>query len=169
MFIVNVPKYRQRRDSERCQHVVEADIEARWVVQRDKYLHEEVEEALKKSLILSAPDDDILPLQEAVDAYKKELQRLNTEYRTYSRLLWKLRTRATSSSGMAWNKGYGHCTSACGCCIRAPGDSHSHSPGEGKVDKRTDLKDFPFDIVARDSKFSIRTLWAYIFWTEFLG
>lgn len=145
----------------------------------------------------------------------KELQRLNTEYKTYSRLLWKLagnipsgaigrafkayrkdpnwylcnwlqqdcrgrggccardcgcynRTRATSSSRMAWNKGYGHCTSACSCCIRTLGDSHSHPLGEGKVDKRTDLRNFPFDIVARDSKFSIRTLYAYIFGLNFL-
>lgn len=59
-----------------------------------------------------------------------------------------------------WNQG--HCTSACGCCIRTMGHP------EGEMDKRRDIRDFPFDIVSNETRYSGRMLGAYIFGLTFL-
>lgn len=56
IFWENTPKDRRSQYLEWSQRVIEADIEGRWIVQREKYLQEEVQ-ALQKSLKLSADDD----------------------------------------------------------------------------------------------------------------
>lgn len=53
----------------------------------------------------------------------------------------------------SWEKG--HCTSACGCCIRT-------KKSQKKVRKQDDLEDFPFDIVADRTRYSLRLYSAYI-------
>lgn len=53
----------------------------------------------------------------------------------------------------SWGKG--HCTSACGCCIRT-------KKSQKNVRKQDDLEDFPFDIVANETRYSQGMYLAYI-------
>lgn len=210
IFWENTPNDRRRQQLEWSQRVIETDIEARWIVQRERYLQEEVQ-ALQKSLKLPADDDkkkDMKALQSQMDTYEKELRCLNTEYSTYSRLKWQLEgdmpdgaigrafkayrkdpdwyqckwlrqdcagrggccgrncgccenaREISKGSHHGWNQG--HCTSACGCCIRTLGYP------DGEMDRQKDIRDFPFDAVSYNTRYSGRIFRAYIFGLTFL-
>lgn len=90
-FCGNVSEDGRKQNTEWSQSVVILDTKGRWVVQRERYLHEEVQ-ALEKSLVLSTDDDkeDMGASQRQLDAYKKELQCLNDEYNTLYRQIWQL-------------------------------------------------------------------------------
>lgn len=179
------------------QSIVTLDIEARWVVQRELYVQEEIQ-ALSKSP--TSPKDKWLAgntEHSQLEAYEKEQMQLNTQYWEYLQLSGKLLGEIPSgffktafeahrndpywymndflvsdcanrggccrfgcgccyrdrSTRQAWGKG--HCTSACGCCIRAQRSQKS-------VRKQDDLDDFPFDIVAIETLYSLRIYLAYI-------
>ena len=179
------------------QQVVEADIEARWIVQREIYIQEEIG-ALKKL------DDTDLTTNPQLSAYETELQRLNTCFWDNRKTIWKLEgnlltgvvTRAfkTCRSDPNWylsawlrrdcagrggcrgrqcgccekvgthrgEQPRGHCTSACGYCIRTQGRLTS------EYDRSSDMDDFPFDIETYESPYSARIFRAYIWGLDFL-
>lgn len=71
------------------QRFVEADIEARWIVQREIYLNEEAQ-ALRKSLELSADGKEVAAMRSQLSMYCEELQSLDQKYWDACRLRWKL-------------------------------------------------------------------------------
>lgn len=180
-----------------AQSIVTLDIEARWVVQRELYVQEEIQ-ALSESP--NSPKDKWLAdstEHSQLCVYEKEITQLNSQYWEYLRLSGKLLGEIPSgsfktafeahrndqywymndflvrecanrggccrfgcgccyrdrSTRQSWGKG--HCTSACGCCIRAQRSQKS-------VRKQDDLDDFPFDIVAIETLYSLRIYLAYI-------
>lgn len=72
------------------QRFVEADIKARWFVQRDIYLNEEAQ-ALRKSLELSADGKEVAAMRSQLSMYCEELQSLDRKYWDACRLArsWK--------------------------------------------------------------------------------
>lgn len=70
------------------QKVVEADIEGRWIIQRETHVREEVR-ALQKSLELN--DAECAGIRKhQLSAYEEEFQKLDSSYRAYQKRAWNL-------------------------------------------------------------------------------
>lgn len=132
-------------DKDWCSRIIRADIKARWIVQREIYLNEEVQ-ALHKSLsLLPLNTDDAVSAAAAeaesqLSAYEKELRYLNGIYWAHKQYIWLLEAGTpVSAAGRAsetrrkhipdwylseWLRrdcaGRGGCCGRrCGCCERA--------------------------------------------------
>lgn len=76
--------------------MIEADIKACWLVQREVYIREEVQ-ALQAFLHLCTGDDDDGDLDDEaahratqLDTYRERLKHLNEQYWAHSQLIWRL-------------------------------------------------------------------------------
>lgn len=69
--------------------IIEADIEARWIVQREIYVGEEVR-ALDKAMALCADGQKATELYQQLNTYQTELQDLDKRYWNQSRRHWRL-------------------------------------------------------------------------------
>lgn len=132
-------------DKDWCSRIIRADIKARWIVQREIYLNEEIQ-ALHKSLsLLSINTDAAISAAAAeaeiqLNAHEKELQYLNYVYWAHKRHIWLLEAGApVSAAGRAYEARRKHipdwylsewlrrdcagrggcCGRGCGCCERA--------------------------------------------------
>lgn len=179
------------------QQVVEADIEARWILQREAYIQEEI-------CALKRLDDRKLVTNPQLSAYETELQRLNDCHWDSRKTIWKLEeslstgvfTRAFKACRAdpnwylsAWLRrdcaGRGGCCGReCGCCEKV-GTHRGQQPRghctsacgccirtQGRLtseyDRPSDMDDFPFDIDAYKSPYSARIFRAYIWGLGFL-
>lgn len=168
------------------QKMVEADIEARWIIQRQTYIQEEIG-ALKR-----LNDTDLVTMPQ-LHAYEAELQRLYDCYLGNRKFIWKLegdvpsgffiRAFSPCRDNPHWYQSKWHrqdcagrggcCGRACGCCEKVGthhGKKHSRrhcNSGCGccirsygrltsEYDMPSDMDDFPFDIDAYDSYYSTR-------------
>lgn len=122
--------------------MIEADIKACWLVQREVYIREEVQ-ALQAFLHLCTGDDDDGDLDDEaahratqLDTYKERLKHLNEQYWAHSQLIWRL--QGNISNGVVnrafksyredpnwylcewlrqdWAGRSGCCGRGCGCC-----------------------------------------------------
>ena len=179
------------------QQVVEADIEARWIIQREAYIQEEI-------CALKRLGDTDLVTNPQLNAYETELQRLNTCYWNNKKTIWKLEgnvptgvvTRAFRACRAdpnwylsAWLRrdcaGRGGCCGReCGCCEKVGAHRGQHSRGhctsacgccirtQGRLtseyDRPSDMDDFPFDIDSYEEAYSKRIFQAYIWGLTFL-
>lgn len=71
------------------QNLIEADIEARWIVQREICVGEEVR-ALEKTMSLCPDGQKTTELSHQLNTYQEELQDLGKRYWIHSRSYWKL-------------------------------------------------------------------------------
>ncbi|OJJ37149.1 hypothetical protein ASPWEDRAFT_441354 [Aspergillus wentii DTO 134E9] len=134
-----------------CQGVVEADIEGRWIVQRDVYVQEEMK-ALKASLEQSEHDfKQERKKASQLSTYETELKKLHDRYWFHDRRIWKLEAGIPMGSlgraFRAWRKnpnwyltpwlrqdcaGRGGCCGRdCGCCEKPRGTSHRSTDHRG--------------------------------------
>ena len=133
-------------DTNWCSRVIREDVKARWLVQREAYLNEEVQ-ALRKSLSLLPPKaDEAVSATAAAKAesklrvYEKELRHLNNAYWTHKKHIWLLEAGTpVSAAGRAYETRRKHipewylsewlrrdcagrggcCGRECGCCEKA--------------------------------------------------
>lgn len=127
-----------KKNKQWAQYIITLNIEARWVVQRELYVQEEVQ-ALSKALNL--PGDKQVPVStesSQLCLYEKELEQLNDQYWEYLRLSGKLlgdipclaleRAFKACRNDPYWymseflvnecaNRG-GCCRFGCGCCYK---------------------------------------------------
>ncbi|OJJ87384.1 uncharacterized protein ASPGLDRAFT_23400 [Aspergillus glaucus CBS 516.65] len=127
-------------DMDWCSRIIKADIKARWIVQREIYLNEEVQ-ALYKSLSLLPPNTDAAvsaaaaaaaEAESQLNAHEKELRYLNYVYWAHKRHIWLLEAGTpVSAAGRAYEARRKHipdwylsewlrrdCAGRGGCCGR---------------------------------------------------
>lgn len=180
------------------QKIVEANIEARWIMQRKTYIQEEI-------VVLKGLTDTESAALPQLHAYEAEIQRLHDCYWANWKLTWKLQgdvpygffLRAFNScrDNPHWYQSKwlrqdcagrgGCCGRECGCCEEfETNHEKKHPRGHctsgcgccirfyGKLtseyDRSSDMDDFPFDILAYESYYSTRIFRAYIWGLSFL-
>lgn len=142
-------------DMDWCSRIIRADVKARWLVQREAYLIEEVQ-ALHKSLsLLPLNADEAVCAAAATQAefklkmYEKELRLLDNAYWAHKKHIWLLEAGIpVSAAGRAYEARWknipdwylsewlrrdcvgrgGCCGRGCGCCEKA----RSHKDREWK-------------------------------------
>lgn len=176
------------------QRIVKADVEFRWILQREAYIQQEIG-ALK-----TLDGADLTITRNQLIAYETELQRLNGYYWKSRKLTGELKgnlpddiTRAFNAcrSNPAWylcawmrqdcaERG-GCCGRGCGCCDETyRGQPRGHCTSAcgcciraedrltSEYDRPIDMQDYPFDIACYLSPYSKRLFRAYIWGLSFL-